>query len=1034
MFFTLEKLEARTAELGARRYFGNVTVAPFTAMPGQLGSDEVYHCLPDQIQGNTYGLNDYFEGRDRYLWIEKEVTLLPEKEGCNVVGLFNFGRTGDGFNSSFESLLYVDDEPCQGVDTYHNEVLFSGLAGKKVKLTFLLWTGLEGGGKHKNFYHQCRQADIAYLHEASDGLYYYADAITRTIRLLPEESTDRILLTQALDRAFYEINWDEDAFYDTVNPALNRLQSELGKMEKHSDVTIHAIGHTHIDVAWLWRLKHTREKVQRSFSTVLHLMEHYEDYVFLQTQPQLYQYIKQDAPKLFARIKEKVNDGKWEPEGGMWLEADCNLISGESLVRQLLYGIRFMEEEFGKKCEFLWLPDVFGYSWALPQILKQCGISTFMTSKISWNQYNEIPQDLFWWRGMDGSEILTYFITTPPEGQDMTTGVTYNGLLTPYSVSGSWKKFKSKNLSRDVLLPYGYGDGGGGVTRDMLELRRKMDQIPGLPHVKTGSAGAFFKKLHESVEQTDQYVHTWNGELYLEYHRGTYTSQAYNKRTNRMLENWLFCAESLCSMAYAQGYAYPQKELHDSWETVLLHQFHDIIPGSSIHEVYEDSRVNYGKVQVTLSGVMKEMEETLTVPAADHYGIYSVCSFPGNEQIFIAEEKAGHFRQGGNTLMAQRTAGGCYVSAKVTPYQIMDIQFCPGDEEEELYQINRFDIDLKAHTLETPFYSISWTEEGWIAGLFDKEAGRQVLEPNQYGNVLEIYEDKPVNFDAWDIDIFYQEKMETVKLSGPVLVAETGALRTVLRFSYHYHESVIEQDMITYSDSKRIDFVTHVNWQESHRLLKTAFYVDIHVPKAAYDIQFGHVERPTHWNTSWDWAKFEVCAHKWADLSETGYGVSLFNDCKYGYSIKDNAMKLSLLKSAEYPDCTADMGEHDFTYSLFPHKGNCMEGTTIEEANRLNLPAIVFPHRAARAPLQLISVTSDAVMVDAVKKAEKEECLIVRLHECRGSTVSFSLKSDVPIQKMARCNLLEEDEMLYEPGENLIRLKPFEICTIKIYL
>ena len=1031
MFFTIEKFERRIEELKQRRYFGHQTITPFTAMPGELNTDEVYHEIPDRIAGDEFQLNDFFVGRDRYLWLEKEVVLPPEKKGCKVAGLFDFGKSGEGLNSSFESLLYLDREPYQGVDTYHNEVVFTGLAGKTVNLIFLLWTGLEGGGPVQSFYHRLKQADLVYLHAAADEFYYYADAITRTLRLLPEESTKRTDLMTALDRAFYEIDWDEEAFYATVEAALRCLKEELQSLDAGSDVTVHAIGHTHIDVAWLWRLKHTREKAQRSFSTVLHLMEEYGDYVFLQSQPQLYQYIKQDAPALYARIKEKINEGKWEPEGGMWVEADCNIVSGESLVRQLLHGINFMEEEFGKRCEYLWLPDVFGYSWALPQILKQCGIKTFMTSKISWNQYNAIPNDVFRWRGMDGSEILTYFISTPPEGQDMTTGVTYNGLLTPYSVLGSWKKFKNKELSKEVLISYGYGDGGGGVTRDMLELRRKMDEIPGLPNVKTTTAGSFFRQLHESVDHTDRYVPVWNGELYLEYHRGTYTSQAYNKKMNRYFENQLALLEGLSSMADLLGYGYDRKTLHDSWECVLLHQFHDIIPGSAIHEVYEDCRVNYQAALQSMEKLKETVINFVSERKENHYTLFSICSFGGREQIYIATEEEGGFYSESGWLPSQRSVGGYYVQVETRPYQMINIRFQP---EKDRTEESHFLVQLDKNRIETPYYEIEWLADGRLSRIYDREQERSVLGENEYGNVLEVYEDKPMKFDAWDIDLFYQQKKETAVLAEPVELVEKGNLRAVLRFTYRYRQSRITQDMILYSDTGRIDFVSHVDWRETNRLLKAAFYTDIHVTKAVYDIQFGHVERPTHWNTSWDWAKFEVCAHKWADLSEKGYGVSLLNDSKYGYSIKDNALKLSLLKSAKYPDYTADMGIHEFTYSLFPHRGDCIEGGTIGEANRLNVPAAVFKNTVCPNKRQLVSVSTDAVQIDAVKKAEKEDCLIVRMHECHGSTARFTVRSEYGVKKIARCNLIEQDTGIsYNGSWTELILKPFEICTLKLY-
>lgn len=1032
VFFTIDKFQRRVEELDQRRYFGNQCIAPFTSMEGTLPVDESYHEIPEKVEGEPFGINDSFIGRDRYLWLEKEVKLPEAKEGCEVVGLFDFGETGGGYNSGFESLLYVNGHPYQGVDTNHNEVFFQGEEGKEAKLTFLLWTGLEGGGEHRTFFHQCKQADFAYLHKKTDELYYFARAITETLVLMDATNEQYEDLKAALDRALKCINWDEDSFYETVDTAHDVLMAELDRLEKHTDVTVNVVGHTHIDVAWLWRLKHTREKAQRSFSTVLRLMEQYDEYVFLQTQPQLYKYVKNDCPELYEKIKQRVAEGKWEPDGGMWVEADCNISSGEALVRQFLHGTRFIEEEFGKKCEYLWLPDVFGYSWALPQILKQCEISTFMTTKISWNQFNSIPDDLFKWRGIDGSEILTYFVDTPDEEQDIDARFsTYNGMMTPRAVMGSWRKFKNKELSKDTLISYGYGDGGGGVTRDMLEMRRAMDAIPGLPNVKTTQAGEFFHKIHEKVDNTDRYVHTWDGELYLEYHRGTYTSQAYNKKTNRRLENKLAQIEWLSSLAYILGGEYAQQELHDSWECILLHQFHDIIPGSSIHEVYEDSHVNYGVAEARADQVKEKALKTLTKEEAHTYSVYSTNSFGGKELVLIPETENGIFVDAaGEQLQAQRTETGYEVLVDVQPFAAVTVKFQPEENTESKGAA----FTLDGNTLETPYYSIAWNEDGQLTKIYDKEADRQVLKEGQCGNVLEVYEDKPVNYDAWDIDIFYTQKMEIVKASNAPELIENGALEAVVRFTYQYHKSTITQDMVVYKDSRRIDFRTHVDWNEDHRLLKTAFYTDIRSTKATYDIQFGHVERPTHWNNSWDWARFEVCGHKWADLSETGYGVSLLNNCKYGYNIKDNVMKLSLLKSAKHPDTSADMGEHDFTYALYPHTGTPVDGGTIEAANQLNLPAQIADG-AFGDSRRIVTVSGNGVQIDVVKKAEDEECLIVRLHECRGGKEKITLKSDYPVKRIVPCNLLEHDCGEAVDGASVeFVVKPFEIRTFKLYL
>lgn len=1031
MFFTLEKFRKRLEELKIRRYVGQKAVTPFLAMEGQLPEDEVYRQAPEHVEGELFDINDIFVGRNRYLWLEKEAQLPQKKEGCSIVGLFDFGETGGGVNSGFESLLYVNKHPYQGVDTFHQEVFLDDYAGEKINLTFLLWTGLEGGGPHRNFYHRCKQAHIGYLHKKTDELFYFGRAITETLQFLEPTSEVYEDLKAAFDRTLAAINWDEDGFYDSVERAYAILMEQLDRLEKHTNITVNVVGHTHIDVAWLWRLKHTREKVQRTFSTVLRLMERYDEYVFLQTQPQLYKYIKEDCPEIYENIKKRIAEGKWEADGGMWVEADCNISSGEALVRQFLHGTRFLEQEFGTKCEYLWLPDVFGYSWALPQILKLCEINTFMTTKISWNQFNSIPDDLFKWRGIDGSEILTYFVDTPEENHSHDSLYsTYNGLMQPHSVIGSWKKFKNKELSKDNLISYGYGDGGGGTNRDMLEMRRVMDKLPGLPNVKPTKAADFFRKLHQNVEETDRYVHTWDGELYLEYHRGTYTSQAYNKKTNRHLELKLAQIEWLSSLAYVLGGEYAQKELQDSWECVLLHQFHDIIPGSSIHEVYQDSKVNYKAAKDRADQVKDRALKVLTKEEENTWSIYSTNSFGGNELVLIPVMDMGVFtNEQGEILDAQQTENGYLVSVDVKPFAVTMVKFQLADMQIELIPFH-----LNGNHLETPYYKIEWNKNGQLCQIYDKEAKRQVLRDGELGNVLEIYEDKPMNYDAWDIDIYYVQKMQMAKIIKEPEVVEMGDLQCVIRFTYNYHLSTIVQDMVVYRDSRRIDFRTKVDWQETQKLLKTAFYTDIHAVKATYDIQFGHAERPTHWNTSWDWARFEVCGHKWADLSEQGYGVSLLNTCKYGHSIKDHAMKLSLLKSAIHPDTTADKGLHEFTYSLLAHMGSFIEGKTIEEANQLNLPAQAVKGRF-KDTRKLVEIEGQGVQMDVVKKAEDEDCLVVRFHECWGGRRTIRLKSEYPIRQMVLCNLLEHDlEKLADGSEVEVTMKPFEIKTVKLYL
>ncbi|WP_313183025.1 alpha-mannosidase [Lacrimispora sp.] len=1034
MFLTHEKLTAYTKELWDRRYEESMDLFPLASRDAGCETDEVIVQYPGQLNGDKQvRKGDFFIGRDRYLWLQTTAKVPEKKEGSQVTGVFDFGKTGDGFNSGFESLLFIDGKPYQGVDTFHNEVVLEAFAGKNIELTFLLWTGLEGGGVPTDQIHCFKKAGIGYLNLAADRFYYHSDGIVKSTALMPDTGTERGALLEALDGAFSFIDWDRDRFYPTVKKALENLEEQLARMPKNSQVTVHCVGHTHIDVAWLWRLKHTHEKAVRSFSTALRLMEQNDDFLFLQSQPQLYQFIKQDCPEIYEQIKNRIAEGRWEVDGGMWLEADCNITSGEALVRQFLYGCNFIKDEFGWDCTHLWLPDVFGYSWALPQILKQCNIKTFATTKISWNDVNRMPHDLFWWRGIDGSEVLTYFITTPYEqdGSEHKHGATYNGKLTPFEVFGSWEKFRDKDLTKDVLISFGHGDGGGGVTPGMLKSRRSMNLLPGVPNVVNDTAGNYFEKIHKDMEENKSRQPVWDGELYLEYHRGTYTSQARNKKWNRKLEWKLAETEWLASQVMTEDREYPQNEIHHAWEIVLRNQFHDIIPGSSIHEVYQDSEKEYREADRLLNETRDVLLSRLVKADDDHWTLWNFSSFDRNDLVFVEEMREGSFaEQDGTPILAGRTGEGCFLHVKMGGLEMRTIRFLPGKEAAAQKMTAEF-LNVEA---KTPYYQIRWNEKGQLVSVYDRENEREVLRGE--GNRLEIFEDRPMRYDAWDIDMFYMEKMETAAVKEAPRLVENNGVRAVIRFSYIYRSSSIKQDMVLYAKSRRIDFETVVDWHEDHRLLKAAFDFDVRATKASYDIQFGHVERPTHYNTSWDQAKFEVVGHKWADISDSSFGVSLMNDCKYGYSAKDSTLKISLLKSAKYPDTEADMGVHSFTYSLYPHAGTVTEGGTIPESINLNLPvgSVKGMEKEAFAGKRLLWTDNPAVLVDTVKKAEKEECLVVRIHETTGSRQKVGIKSDYRIKEWTVCNMLEQDAGIREAAGISAVLQPFESRSFKVWM
>lgn len=1031
------KYERRAEELKNRRYFGHQSLAPFVSAEGKNGPDEVYSVCCEQIENGTlFDIGDQFIGKNKYLWLDKMVEIPKAPNGCETVALFNFGKRCGHLQGRFEAMLYVNGKPCQGVDENHMEILLREYEGEKIRMTFLVWTGMNGDGEN-DFILCLQQADIAFLERNTDTLYYYMKTAAQASDLLESTDSHKQDVIQLTEQILDEIDWDEDALYESTAKAVTIMEEGLTKAEKEHAVTVHAVGHTHIDVAWLWRLKNTREKAQRSFSTVFHLMERYPEYIFLQSQPQLYQFVKEDCPELYEKIKEKAAEGKWEPDGGMWLEADCNIPSGESLVRQFIHGMGFFQKEFGKTCEYLWLPDVFGYSWALPQILKLCGVKTFMTTKISWNETNQIPEDLFIWRGIDGSEIVTYFIETPEEYRPKEDWfATYNGLLTPKTVLGSWDKFKNKDLSKDIMISYGYGDGGGGVTREMLEMRNMINRMPGLPNVQTDTAGNFFRKIHENVEKAGKNVPVWDGELYLEFHRGTYTTQAYNKKMNRRMELLLAQTEWLSAWNSVIGGIGNEEKLKKYWEKVLLYQFHDIIPGSSIREVYEDSQIMYTELEKEVMDLQNKTVESITQPEEHSYVLAVFDGFSRNDYVQIEQEKIGCFYDGEKKLDAQKTDNGYLVQIHMDPLSMKQIQFVQ-EEVKEVEKPETFYVELEKRTVETPYYKICWNEKGQLSMLYDKRCDREILKLGCCGNVMELYEDKPLNDDAWNIDSFYTEKKKELSMDGEARITELGELRMKLEFTYRFHHSSIRQEMVLYRDSRRIDFQTWVDWREEHKLLKTAFYTDVRAVKASYDIQFGYVERPTHKNTSWERAKFEVCGHKWADLSESDYGVSLLSDCKYGYNIDENAIKLSLLRSPKSPDPQADMGEHTFTYAFYPHEGNITTCNTVEEAEKLNLPVSVFAGVKPAETKTLIRLSGKSVKVDAVKKAEDGSGVVVRLHEYRGARTNVKLSSDYQMTCAQTVNLLEtfiESCTINEEQEIALSFRPFEIKTIKLDL
>lgn len=1014
--FLLEKAANRIFALKTYRYRNITPITNWKVMEDKTKAEK----YPPKVTKTALHVNtgDSWQGHDYYLWLQTDLYL---SDNPREILYFDFTRLNSSENANFEALLFIDGKPYQGVDANHKEVfLKKEFLGKKVQLALKLWSGLEGG---KNISQQFKQADLRELDEACDDLYYTTLMLHDTISLLDKNNETRYILEEILAKTLLLIDWSNPTsfeFYESVENANRFLNESLEKLPKETKIKVTALGHTHIDVAWLWRLKHTREKAARSFSTVLELMEKYPEYIFLQSQPQLYKYIKEDYPELYEKIKEQVANQRWEVDGAMWLEADCNLPSGESLVRQILYGKKFVKEEFNQDMHYLWLPDVFGYSWALPQILKKSGITTFMTTKISWSQFNRMPHDTFMWKGMDGTEILTHFITTPITGAQLRKTnqfYTYNGDMEADTVLGVYQGYQDKDFNHHLLLAYGYGDGGGGVNRDMLEKRRRLNKIPGLPQVIPGQAKDFFEDLHEIVEKTDHYVHTWDGELYLEYHRGTYTSQAQVKKTNRKMELSLRELEILESFsALNKQSSYPATELDELWEVLLRNQFHDIIPGTSIKEVYQDYEKEFAAVQTKITELVANLN------LHDSFTIFNTAGWSRKTLITLPPQENYALEDG--TLLP---------TVKYPDKQIALVEMSAFSQQKlkivnKTYQQNSLVAQKLDGGIVTDFYRISWNEAGQLTSIYDLKNQREILKG--LGNVFQLFEDKPLNYDSWDIDIFYQEKGKNLTASNIQLVENTSLFATV-EATYFFGKSKITQQMKLYAHTQRIDFVTQVDWQERQQLLKVAFEVDIRATEATYDIQYGNVKRPTHWNTSWDLAKFEVVGHQWADLSQRDYGISLLNDCKYGYDIKESTLRLTLLKGGIHPDPTADLGLHEFTYSLFPHHEDFIAGKTVEEAWEINQPLTLLKNEILNfTPICLTSTSS--LSIDALKVAVDGNGFILRCHEHTGGNqqVAFSLAEGLSWQET---NLMEENLGKVEEKELHFTLKPYEIKTFRIF-
>ena len=767
--------------------------------------------------------------------------------------------------------------------------------------------------------------------------------------------------------------WSED---DRASWA--RSREILGELLAHRNGShvhrLSAIGHGHLDTAWLWPLAETYRKAVRTFSSQTAYMERYPEFRFACSQAQQYDWIRARNPDLYGRIRRQVEAGRWVPVGGTWIEPDCNLPSGESLVRQFLYGQRFFEREFGHRCNEFWNPDVFGYNGQLPQIMRGAGIGRFLTQKLSWNRFNPPPYHTFTWQGIDGSQVLAHF---PPAD-------TYNATVEVAELRRTARDYKDHDRSGRSLLVFGWGDGGGGPTPGMLETLRRVADLQGVPRTAMTTSDEFFEALEADAGELATVV----GELYFEYHRGTYTTQAAVKKGNRAGERALHDAEFLWAVA---GGEHPRERLAELWQLLLLNQFHDILPGSSIAEVYEDAARDQAAV---IDGAERLVAEAL-----------------GEGETETPLNTIGFAR-------AEVADGPVWVEAP--PYGYGRVSEAP-----DAVAVTE---TADAIVLQNGRLRAELGRDGLLRSLVELSTDREALAAP--GNVMQLYDDRPTAYDAWDVDPFHLETVADAPPATSCTVIRDDRLRAEVAIERPIGpDSTMRQVVRLDAGSPRLEFHCEADWRESNTMLKVLFPVAVHAPNATYQMQFGHAERPTHYSTSHDLARYEVPGHRFADLSEHGFGVALLTDCKYGYSTFGNEMRISLLRSPQMPDPDADVGQHEFAYAVMPHAGGWREAGVVAEAARFESPIRWAPAAEGRS---FFAVDDSNLVLDTVKRAEDSDALVLRLYECHGARGTARLRVGVPFTAARRCNLLEDPgaELPISDGEIELAYRPHEIISV----
>lgn len=965
------------------------------------------------------GDQSYWDNTGKIFFFQKEVKI-PQKLDKENLYLH--------LDISGECTLFINDEVYRGIN--EKNIRLAKIDGNTYYFKILATHDVHLSVRHQRLFnipyppHIFRSAFLFNKNMDIEKLYVLLKNTKKTIDTL-KSKREKLILRNLLEETLNKIDFftnNRKEFLTSIKKSYQFLRNELANVDSSNVGKVFLLAYSHLDLAFKWTITDSIRKLERTISTTINLMDSFDNYYFIQSQAILYEYLKEYYPGLFKKVKEKHKKEKFIVEGAFYVESDLNLPHGESLIRQILYGKKFFKDNFNKNTNLAWLPDCFGFSAILPQILKKSEIDYFLTTKLQWNAINKFPYNIFNWEGIDGSRVSSYLLSDE-----------YGGNLDPKKIYNAWENRKQKDLD-EVLSLYGFGDGGGGNNEVQLNNYIALEKMPFLPEVETGNINKHLNTIFNKRK-----LPTWKDELYLEKHRGTYTSQADLKKYNRKLEFKLRNIELLYSSAKINGYK-KEYNLEKLWKLLLKNQFHDILPGSCVHEVYQDAVEDYKELNNSLEDIKNELFKFFISKFKledNQVIVFNPLSYKRNDLIKISnnvlKKECNTVTINDDNYPIQKSDNNYYFRPNhLSPLSFTKLKF--SNDKNIEYKNN---LSSNQYSIENKYIKLTLDKNGQISSILDKEKEIEYIQPNQKANQLKLYDDKSTYFDTWDISISEQNKriIDNIK---DIRVKVKGPYFHSIEIQRNFYNSSITQEVILYENKRKIDFKTKVNWQENQKLLRTTFPINIKNSQALFDLSMGHIERANYKNTTWEKAKTEVAAHKWVNLNNKNISVSLLNDCKYGHTVNENVISLTLLKSGIFPDPEADLGKHEFTYSLLLNPDSLDLINLEQEALAMNNKAIycnISNNTEENNKIKkLFDIKNDNVLLDSYKISENKDGFILRVHEFKGISDQLEINFLNKINEVYETNLLEKNVKKIPIENNNLRVKidPFEIKTFRI--